>query len=227
MDGVVVPTLEARILLRSYGVKIPIFIINGAINVERLEQIKENEPDIFARYFRLSEQKPYAFSVLNIDSNEEINSLNLLAAAVPEYTFYVFVSSAGKIMDRIKIKALNSKTSKNLVISNVVPEDVYRFGLTKAKYFIDLGEDKMSLITVYEAMYLGVPIIMNKKANFKEVIDDTKAFLVQDYSGAAYVMRNNVSSETHALNAKEYTEVVTEKTFSAAIVTLFNKIYTR
>ena len=40
-------------------------------------------------------------------------------------------------------------------------------------------------------------------------------------------MRNNVSSETHALNAKEYTEVVTEKTFSAAIVTLFNKIYTR
>lgn len=227
MDGVVVPTLEARLLLRSYGVKIPVFIINGAINVERLDQIKDNSPDVFARYFRISEEKPFAFSVLNINSSQEIKELDLLAAAVPEYTFYTFVSSNGGLFDLVKIKALNGKTSKNLIITNVVPEDVYRYGLTKAKYFIDLGVDKMSLTTIYEAMYLEVPLIMNRQAIFKEIVDEKKAFVVHDYSGAAYVMRNNIPAESNVKNAKAYTKTVNEKTFTNAILALFKKIYTR
>lgn len=227
MDGVVVPTKEARFMLRSFGVKIPIFIINGALNVERLEQIKESEADVFARYFRVTEEKPYAFSVLNVNSTKEINELTLLAAALPEYTFYVFVSTSGGFMDRLKVKTLNTKTTKNLVITKIVPEDVYRFGLSKAKYFIDLGEDKMSLTTIYEVMHLEIPLIMNKKAVFKDIIDENKAFIVRDYSGAAYVMRNSVPSESNVENAKAYTEEVNETTFNQAISALFKKIYTR
>lgn len=227
MDGVVVPTNEARALLRRLGVMIPVFVIYGAVNVARVSELKSSESDIFRRYFRINEGQKYTLSVMNIKAKYALDQLNMLAAAVPDYEFYAFISSKSRLIDYLRIKSLKKRTEKNLTVLPLIPEDVYRSGLLHASYFINLGTEKMDIMSLYEPMYAKVPIIVQKDVIFNEIIDETAAFVVNDFSGAAYVMLN-VSEATDIIeNAHNYTIKVSESMFSEAIFNLFKKIYTR
>lgn len=227
MDGVVVPTNEAKGLLRFLGVKIPVFVIFGAVSVNKFDIIKTNESDIFRRYFRMEETQKYALSVLNIKAKNALDELNLLAEAVPHYEFFAFVSSSNSLVDRIRLRALNQATAKNLKVLRLIPEDVYRAGLGHANYFINLNHEKMSIISLYEPMYAKVPIIMQKAAVFHEILDKSSAFIVNDYTGAAYVIRNAVDASDRCATAFSYTSKVTETVFTDAICNLFKRIHTR
>mgnify|MGYP000871451613 CR=1 FL=1 len=227
MDGVVVPTNEARIMLRKLGVKIPAFILPGAVGVSRLSEIKSGKVDIFRRYFRIDEEQKYTISVMNVRAKKELEDLNTLASILPDYNFYAFVSAGAKFLDRVRLRAMNKMTAKNLIVSELVPEDVYRSGLAGASYFIALGAEKMNVMTLYEAMYLKIPLIVSKKMVFSEIINDTRAFVVNDYNGAVYVIRNNLASDSLVEKAYQYTQKVTQDSFSESIITLFTNIYSR
>ena len=227
MDGVVVPTNEAVGLLRFLGVKIPVFVVYGAVSMNKFDVIETNKSNIFRRYFRMEETQKYAFSVLNIKAKKAIEQLNLLAEAAPGYEFFAFVSSSNSLVDRIRLRAINKATVKNIRFINLIPEDVYRVGLQHANYFIDLSHEKMSIILFYEPIYAHVPIIIQKDAVFKEILDKSAAFIVNDYNGAAYVVRNEIDAKEKTKNAFAYTSKVTETTFTEAICNLFKKIYTR
>lgn len=227
MDGVVVPANEAKVILRHYGVRIPIFVINAGVNIQRLHDLEPNKRDIFRRYFRMNEDQKYTFSVMNVAAKAEIAELNLLAAAVPDYHFFAFISAGTSLVDRFKLSALNKQTEHNLTITQLVPEDVYRAGLIGASYFIDLGNEKMNVMSLYEPMYLKIPLIMQKDVVFNEIINEAGAFIVKDFSGAAYVMRNNIDASEKVTNAALYTEKVTEESFLESIVKLFLKINMR
>lgn len=227
MDAVIVPSQDAKFLLRTMKVRIPIFVIPGAVSVRRIDELKEKEVDIFKRYFRINEEQEYAISVMNIKAQQEIDELALLADAVPKYYFYAFVSANANLIDNVKIKTLDRKTPKNLIISKLVPEDVYRSGLLGAKYFIDLGQDKINAMTMYEPMHVKIPLIVRRQAIFSDIIDDNKAIVVRDFNGAAYAIRNNAYTQEKIDNAYKYTEKYTSKTFNEAIVNLFKKIYSR
>lgn len=228
MDGVVVPTNEAKILLRRYGVRIPVFVINGAANINRVSELSTNGNDnIFRRYFRINAEQKYAFAVMNMKSKTHLAELNLLAAAVPEYLIYAFLSTGHSFINQLKLRNLQNNTEKNLIIASLVPEDVYRTGLSNASYFLDLGTEKVSIMSLYEPMYLKIPIIAKKEAAFSELIDEERAFIVNDFSGAAYVMRNALDAKKRTEKAFAYTRNVTEATFVDGISKLFTKIYTR
>lgn len=227
MDGVVVPTMGGRELLRKLKVKIPIFIVPGASIVSRLEVASIEKGEIFRRYFRINEDQKYTFSVMNVRAKKEIETLNKLALRFPDYNFYAFVSTSNKFIDRVRIKAMDRFTAKNLIVSPLVPEDVYRSGLCSAAYFIDLGLEKMNVMTLYEPMYLKVPLIIRKKVVFSEILSEKSAFIVEDYEGAAQVIEQKEDPKERVNKAFEYTQKTTEKTFSEAIINLFTKIYSR
>lgn len=226
MDGVVVPTNEGRLILRKLGVKIPVFVIPGAVGVSRLDEIKTNKLDIFRRYFRIADDQKYTISVMNVRARHEIEQLNVLAGMMPEYNFYALISAGSSTFEKLRLRALNKLTSKNLIISELVPEDVYRSGLIGASFFINLGFEKMNVMTLYEPMYLKVPLIMNKKSVFSEIINSEKAVLVNNAEEAAMAMDGKdfakLSEQSYA-----YTQKVNQDSFMEAIMNLFNKIYTR
>ncbi|MGI6735267.1 MAG: hypothetical protein ACOX3C_03685 [Bacilli bacterium] len=227
MDGVVVPAQEARVILRKLGVKIPIFVLYGAVDTRRMDELTSSKTDVFRRYFRISDDQKYAVTVTNIKASENIEQLNDLAAAVPDYNFYAFVSGGTSFLDKVRLKAMDKLTSPNLIVTKLVPEDVYRTGLIGASYFIDLGYDKMNVMTLYEAIYLKIPLILRKNVIFKEIIDNTKAYIVNDYNGAAYLIRTGADTDKNTEKAFEYTKINNAATFTDAIYNLFYKIYTR
>ena len=227
MDAVIVPSGEVKIQLRSLGVKIPIFVIAAAVDVRVLNELKDSKNDLFRRYFRIGSEQKYAMSVMHVRDRKEIEEMNMLASAVPDVNFYVFVSASKTLSDRIRLKTFDKFTAKNLIVTGLIPEDVYRSGLIDASYFIDLGSEKMSVMTIYEPMYAKVPLIISKKAVISDIVDPKRAFLVKDYNGAAFVIRNNLSSEENVANAFEYTKNVNKENFTAAIFNLFQKIYSR
>ncbi|HOA10885.1 MAG: hypothetical protein ACOX3B_01250 [Bacilli bacterium] len=227
MDGIVVPAQEARVILRKLGVKIPIFVIYGAVDVRRIDELKTSKTDVFRRYFRINDDQKYAITVMNIKASEHIDQLNDLAAAVPNYNFYVFISGGTSFIDRLRLKAMDKLTSPNLIVTKLVPEDVYRMGVIGASYFIDLGYDKMNVMTLFEPMYLKVPLILRKNVIFKEIVDKTKAYIVNDYNGAAYLIRTEAETDKITEKAYEYTQNYNAALFTEAIYNLFYKIYTR
>lgn len=227
MDAVIVPSTEGKYLLRTLGVRVPIFVIPGASDSRNVDDLVANKTDVFRRYFRIKPSQRYTMSVLNVESKYEIEQLNLLASAVPEVQFYAFVSARNGVVDRLRLRALDRKTADNLVITKIIPEDVFRSGLINANYYIDLGLEKMSIMTTYEPMYLKVPMIFSKKAVFSDIIDKNKAYIVNDFNGAAFIIRNDMEDDRLSDNAAVYTDSVNTQTFGEAIYKLFHKIYTR
>lgn len=227
MDGVVVPTAEARFILRKMGVKIPIFIIYGAVDTKRIDELKSSKTNVFRRYFRINDDQKYAITVTNIKEKKHIEQLHNLAAAVPHYNFYAFTSARTSLVDRVRLKTMNKMTPPNLIVTELIPEDVYRMGIIGASYFIDLGYDKMNVMTMFEPMYLKIPLILRKNAVFKEIVDKSKAFIVNDFSGAAYVIRTEADTTEMTEKAYEYTQVHDADAFAEAVYNLFYKIYTR
>lgn len=226
MDGVVVPTQEARLILRKFGVKIPVFVLPGAVGITRLNELKENKVDIFRRYFRISDDQKYTISVMNVRAKQEIEELNALASMMPEYNFYAIISAGSSLVERLRLKTMNRLTSKNLIITELVPEDVYRSGLIGASFFINLGVEKFNVMTLYEPMYLKIPLIINKKAAFNEIINEEKAVLVQNAEEAAMAMDGKDFTKLTE-KAHEYTKNVNQELFIEAIMNLFTKINTR
>lgn len=227
MDAVVVPSSEGKYLLRTLGVRIPIFVIAGASDRRNVDDLVANKTDVFRRYFRIKPAQKYAISVLNINAKYEIEQLNLLASAVPDVNFYAFISAQNTIVHRLRLSALDRRTNPNLIINKIVPEDVFRSGLINADYYVDLGHEKISIITTYEAMYLKVPMILSKKSLFSDIVDKNKAYIVNDFNGAAFIIRNELNDEQQSENAFLYTVAVNTETFGEAIYKLFHKIYTR
>lgn len=227
MDAVIVPTNEAKVMVRKLGVKIPVFVITGAVDTKRVQELMTSKADVFRRYFRINEEQKYAMSVLNLRAKYELEQLNSLASALPDYNFYTFISAGTSLIDQVRLKTLDKRTVKNLIISELVPEDVYRSGLINASYYIDIGREKMNVMTLYEPMFLKVPLILNKEAVFTEIVDKGSAFIVNDFNGAAFVIRSNKDATALVEKAHLYTKNNNAQQFSEAIYNLFRKIYTR
>ena len=85
----------------------------------------------------------------------------------------------------------------------------------------------MNVMTLFEPMYLKVPLILRKNVIFKEIVDKTKAYIVNDYNGAAYLIRTEAETDKITEKAYEYTQNYNAALFTEAIYNLFYKIYTR
>lgn len=228
MDAIIVPSNEAKLYLWKLKVRIPVFVIRNGVKEGYYPNLEKIGKEPFLRHFRIDEKQKYVVSVVPINKRrDKLNLLNKLAKTTPNYNFYVFVSAKNTIFSKMKLRRLDRYSVKNLIVSPIVREDVYRAGLYGASYFLDSGDDKFGLMSLVEVIAAKTPIIIDKAAAFTDILQKESAYYATGYEEIRDVLSNGSANKEKTAVAARYTTENTRANFTKAVCELFTKIYHR
>lgn len=226
MDAIVVPSVEAKLYLRKLKIRIPVFTIRNGVRPDFYAQLEKLGKEPFLRYFRANDEQKYVISIINIrEQNEKIPILNKLAKAAPSHNFYVFVSARKTLLSKLRLRGIDKFTAKNLIVSPIVREDVYRAGLYGASFFFGFSEIKLGMMSLVEIIASRTAVIINKNAIFGDVLNKENAFIITNPNEVANILTKRSDYLVKADKAMEYTTKYNQTTFAIEVCDLFKKIY--
>ena len=181
-DLILVPTKSAKEFLIDNGVNRQIEVVIPGINLSRFNFSREDEKELFYRYFREDKNKRIVLAMGEYSFNMEgIHSLIDAALKRPDVAFYyigceALKSSAGRAKRIIK------NSPKNVHFINILPDDIYRSLLLNADIFMLPGYNLAGIVSVEEAMAAQCQLIIRKSAMFPEFLKNEKTAYVAEFS---------------------------------------------
>ena len=179
---VLVPTQSAKQFLIENGVTTPIETCVPGINLSRFNFSREDEKELFYRYFREDKNKKIVMAMGEYSFNMEgISSLVNAAIKRPDVGFY-YIGSEAMSSNVGKAKKIIKNSPKNMHFINILPDDIYRSMLLNADVFMLPGYNLAGIISVAEAMAAKCQLIVRKSAMFPEFLKNEKTAYVAEFS---------------------------------------------
>ena len=215
VDLVLVPSDANVEFLQRNGVTTPIKVLKPGINMSRFDFSREDEKDIFFRYFREDRNKKLVFAVGEYDRNMAgINSFINAAKKCPNHLFYYFGQMNKSTEWNLKFKRFINSTPKNVHFISDVPDDVYRSAMLNADIFMIPGYRNAGVVSIYEAMAARCQIIARKSAVFKGIIDEGVTAQVGEFSETlSSLVKDCLENKVKPTTTKAY-EVVSQMTLT-------------
>ena len=181
-DMVLVPSESAKQFLVENGVTKPIEALIPGINLSRFNFSREDEKELFYRYFRMDENKKIILAMGEYSNNMEgIHSLiNAAKKRSDAEFFYIGCESLGAGFGKAKKTIKNSP--KNMHFINILPDDIYRSLLLNADIFMLPGYNLAGFISIQEAMAAKCQLIVRKSAILPEFLKNEKTAYVAEFS---------------------------------------------
>ena len=180
---ILVPNEESKEILVNEGVGSRIEICPPGINFARFDFSRDDEKDIFYRYFNCDRDKKIALSIG--DSSSELDGLSVIlnaAKVCEDVNFYYFAKSERGYHRSRKVKKIVKKLPRNVFFSNLLPDDVYRSGLLNADVYLHPGYRPVGVISLCEAMAAKCQVIVRKSDNVSSFCTDQENSYVASYS---------------------------------------------
>ena len=179
---VLVPTESAKAFLKQNGVNTRIEICAPGVNLSRFNFSREDEIELFYRYFREDKNKKIVLAMGEYSFNMEgIHSLINAAIKRPDVGFYYIGSEALKSSVG-KAKKIIKNSPKNMHFVNILPDDIYRSMLLNADIFMLPGYNLAGIISIEEAMAAKCQLIVRKSAMFPEFLKNEKTAYIAEFS---------------------------------------------
>ena len=183
VDLVLVPNQPAKDILVSSGVSTRIVICPTGVNLARFDFSRDDEKELFYRYFSCEQDKKIALAIG--DCSGEIDGLGVISKAArlcKDVNFYYLVKNEhGNKLGRKNRKEIK-KLPHNVIFANLVPDDIYRSGLLNADVYLHPGYKPAGLISVYEAMAAKCQLIMRQQDIINDIAVDQQTAYVASYS---------------------------------------------
>lgn len=215
VDLILVPS-EANIeFLKNNGVTTMAKVVKPGVNMSRFDFSREDEKEIFWRYFREDKGKKLVFAVGEYDRNMTgINSFINAAKKCPNSLFYYFGQMKKSTELNLKFKKFIKSTPKNVHFISDVPDDVYRSAMLNADVFMIPGYRNAGVVSIYEAMAAKCQIIARKSAVFKGIIDEGVTAQVGEFSETlSSLVKDCLENKIKPTTTKAY-EVVSSMTLT-------------
>ena len=181
-DLVLVPCESAKELLIENGVNKPIDVVLPGVNLARFNFSREDEKELFYRYFREDKNKKLVLAMGEYSNNMEgIHSL-INAAKKRDDTVFYYVASETLSANYGKTKRIIKNAPKNVHFKTILPDDIYRSMLLNADVFMLPGYNLSGIISVEEAMAANCQLIVRKSAIFPELIKNEANAYVAEFS---------------------------------------------
>ena len=176
------------------------------VNVSRFDFSREDEKDIFYRYFRENRSKKLVIAMGEYDNNMDgINAFINAAKKCPDVLFYYFGrESIPGILKSFKLRNLINSCPKNVKFQGIVPDDLYRSALMNADVFMLPGYKVTGVVSLLDAMAAKCQLIVRQQAVFDGLLQDGKTAYLAQYS------------ETLTSLTKDYFENKLKPTINAA-----------
>ena len=179
---ILVPTPSAKDFLIKNGVNSPIEICVPGVNLSRFNFSREDEKELFYRYFREDKNKKIVMAMGEYSFNMEgIHSLIDAAIKRPDVGFY-YIGSEALTSNVGKAKKIIKTSPKNMHFISILPDDIYRSMLLNADVFMLPGYNLAGIISVEEAMATKCQLIVRKSAMFPEFLKNEKTAYVAEFS---------------------------------------------
>lgn len=208
-DLVLVPTPSVRDFLVNSGVTADISIALPGINMSRFDFSREDEKNIFYRYFREDPKRDLVIGLGEYDLQMEgINAFISAAKMCPNATFYfIGRETTPGIYNSLKIKRLINSAPKNLKFTNIIPDDVYRSALLNAKVFVLPGYKTAGVMSILDAMAAKCQIIARKQAIYSDFLKDGETAYLGEFSETiSSLVRDYLQGKTKPTIEEAYKE---------------------
>ena len=192
-DLVLVPCPKAKELLVENGVTTPIESCHPGVNMSRFDFSKQEEKEIFYRYYREDKNKKLVIAVGEYKGRMEgLSSFIGAARKSPKAVFYYIGKTTASMKLNLKLNRIFNNAPKNVRFVDVPPDDIYRSALLNADVFMIPGYKKAGVTSIVEAMAAKTQIIARKSTVFEGLLEDgvtahlaefseTLASLTRDY----------------------------------------------
>ena len=179
---VIVPTESAKEFLVSEGVTTQIEIVVPGINLARFNFSREDEKELFYRYFREEKTKKLVLAVGDYDSNMSGIHAFINAASKRDDTVFYYVGYQSKEAKKGRCKKIIKSAPKNVHFKDILPDDIYRSLLLNADVFMLPGYHLAGIVSVEEAMAAKCQLIVRKSTVFPEFLKNEKTAYVAEFS---------------------------------------------
>ena len=181
-DMVLVPTESAKEFLIANGVNRPIEVCVPGVNLSRFDFSRDDEKQLFYRYFREDENKKLVLALGEYSNNMEgVHAFINAAEKKPDVNFY-YVGCETFEVNYGRAKKIIKNSPKNVHFVNIVPDDIYRSMLLNADVFMLPGYHLTGVISIEEAMASKCQLIARKTAVFPEFLKNEKTAYLAEFS---------------------------------------------
>mgnify|MGYP002855151434 FL=1 len=182
-DVIVVPSNNAKQLLLDLGINNRIEVVEPGVNLSRFDFSRDDEKELFYRYFNEDHNKQIVISVGEYTKNMDgYNALVKTAERCKNAHFYFFGTGYDNVKNNLKFKIFKAKSPKNLKWKEIVPEDIYRSAILNAKIFLVPAYSFAGLLALNDAMAGKCQIIARKSAILSDMLIDGETAYLADFS---------------------------------------------
>ena len=189
---VLVPTEESKNRLINYGVTSDIKVVYPGVNLARFDFSRDDEKEIFYRYFREDKSKKLVVALgSGMPMKEGIGTFIKCAKANPNVLFYCLAPCKEEKIKKYFRKAMKS-APKNAKFKGLLVDDVRRSALLNAEVVLLPSYIPSGVISICEAMAAKCQIVarentapsdllINGKNAYLGKFSETLVSLVTDY----------------------------------------------
>lgn len=185
---ILVPSQFAYYTLKALGISNRIEVVPPGVNLARFESLNAIEYAAFARYFRFSSDSKFVLGAGRFLDSNVIESVKKLSNYAPNIRFF-FIDYDYQA-DEKKIRKIQKTLPKNVIVTSLLDDDLYRSALMGASAFLVFGgPSSYNEITLYEVFASKTPVLVidgnmedgllnRKTAYFADNLEKTAEYLV-------------------------------------------------
>ena len=205
---VLVPSESAKEFLFNSGVITPIEIIVPGVNLARFNFSREDEKELFYRYFREDKNKKLVLAMGEYSNNMEgINALINAAKKREDVEFY-YIGCETFAANYGNCKRIIKNAPKNVHFKTILPDDIYRSLLLNADVFMLPGKNQSGVISIAEAMAAKCQLIVRKSAVFPELFENKDiAYIAEDSEALTALCLDYLNSKIKPTTEEAYRKI--------------------
>ena len=182
-DMILVPSTGAVEFLKANGVNKNIYPCYPGVNMARFDFSKDEEREIFHRYYREDKNKKLVIAVGEYTHQMEgISSFLNAAKKCPNAIFYYIGKFTWMNKVSLRFAKFIKSTPSNVRFIDVPPDDVYRSALLNADVFMVPGYKIVGATSIVEAMAAKTQIIARKSAVLDGLLKDGETAHIAEFS---------------------------------------------
>ena len=224
---VLVPSESAKQFLISEGITSQIEVVMPGVNLARFNFSREDEKELFYRYFREDKNKKVVLAVGDYDSNMSGIHAFINAASKRDDTVFYYVGYQGKDAKKGRTKKIIKSAPKNVRFKDILPDDIYRSLLLNADVFMLPGYNLAGVVSVEEAMAAKCQLIVRKSTVFPELLKNEKTAYIAEFSETLTSICLEYLDREMQSTVKEAYEQVSEyslKNFGNQLVNIYKSL---
>ncbi|MDF7638585.1 glycosyltransferase family 4 protein [Lactobacillus sp. ESL0791] len=171
MDGVIAPSERVRVLLKKYGIKIPIRVIPTGVDIESMN---EDSPRNVRQELGIDESAPVLLTLSRVAAEKKINHiLNVMPDVVDEFPdVRLVIAGDGPELDELQDQVERLTLEDYVIFTGDVPhEDVANF-YRMADLFVSASDTETQGLTYIEALAAGTRCVVYDTDYTEHVFDN-------------------------------------------------------